>query len=134
MGVFSIILIILWAYLIFDGVYGIIKGVFHKEEKKVEKHEPKAYHKWVRISSVFFTLCGILNIVWIAMGAIYSDDNTYLIYTLITVAVCILLTAVTYRIIVKTADKKIGIQGEFSEILKESKKEEKEGKEDEKKN
>lgn len=122
MGIISLILIVLWLSLIIDGIYGIVKGYFFREQNKVSKHEPNAYHKWVRLSSVFIIICGITNTIWCILDSISEKAGyKYLILIIITVVIIIAITAVLYCLIVKPADKKIGIESEFSKILKDNK-------------
>lgn len=122
MGIFSIILIIIWLSLIFDGVYGIAKGHFFKEQDKVQKHDQNAYRKWVRISGVLLIICSAINITWSIFDAFADDfDWTYVILIVITVAIFIAIVATTYYKIVKSADKKAGIESEIDKILKEKK-------------
>ena len=65
MGILSIVLIVIWASMILTGIYGLVKGYFYGEQDKVKKHEPNAYRKWIKLSSVFVILCGVINVVWI---------------------------------------------------------------------
>ena len=106
----TILLIIIWTPLIYEGVFGLIKGYFHGEQEKAKKHEPKAYRKWVRLSSVFIVLCGALNLVFSVLDG-FSETNSmkYIVYILITVAVTIAASGVAYVGIVKPADKASGI-------------------------
>ena len=122
MGLFSIIIIVLWASVIFEGIYGIVKGYFYREQEKVKKHEPNAYRKWVRLSSVFITICGVLNVIWsILDGFSEAADSKYIIFIIITVVVAIAAVAVAYTRIVRPADKALGIESEFDKILKDGK-------------
>lgn len=122
MGIFSLILVVLWLSLLFDGIYGIVKGYFYREQSKAEKHAPDAYSKWVRITSVFIILCAVLNTIWCILDSLSKkEDNTYIVLIIITVMVMIAIAAVSYCLIVKPADKKLGIESEFSRILKENK-------------
>ena len=104
----TIILVIVWASIIFQGIYGLVKGSFYHEQKdEAKKHEPNAYRKWVRISSVFITLCGIINVILsILDGFSGAHDFKYVIFIVITAAVVIAATAVAYACIVKPADKR----------------------------
>ena len=61
---FSLILIVLWLSLVFEGIYGLVNGYFYREKSKAEKHAPDAYRKWVRITSVFLIICAVLNTIW----------------------------------------------------------------------
>ena len=122
MGIVSIILIVIWLSFILEGVYGIVKGYFYHEQNKVDKHDPDAYRKWVRLSSVFCMICGVLNAIWCILDAISENSGfIYIILIIITVVVTIAVTAVSYRLIVKPADQKIGIESEFDKILKNNK-------------
>ena len=119
MGIFTAIQIALWISLIASGVYGIAKGYFYREREKTELHEPKAYRKWVRLSSAILVLGGLINILWSILDAFNNvRDWTYVILILATVALVIVLTAVSYACIVKRADKKAGIESEIDRILK----------------
>lgn len=123
MGILSIILIVIWATTIFNGIYGLAKGYFYREQEKAKQHEPKAYQKWIRFSSVFLILCGVINVILsILDGFSKANDFKYVIFIIITVAVVIAIIAVAYTRIVKPADKAIGIESEFDKILKEDKK------------
>lgn len=117
--IFSIILIIIWASIIFNGIYGIIKGYFYGEKEKAKKHEPIAYRKWIKLSSVFLIICGILNVIWSYLEG-FSDGNDfkYVLYIIITVIVVITIIAIAYTRIVKPADKAIGIESEFDKTIK----------------
>ena len=122
MGIFTLILIVLWLSLVFEGIYGLVKGYFHREQNRVEKHDPDAYRKWVRITSVFLIICAVLNTIWCILDALSDkQDFTYTVLLIITVIVMIAITAISYCLIVKPADKKLGIESEFSKILKENK-------------
>lgn len=107
----SIILIIIWAMTIFYGIYGIVKGHFYREQEKAGKqHEPNAYHRWVRLSSVFMLICGVLNVIWsILDGFSDASDWKYIIFIIITVVITIAAAAIAYRFIVKPADEKARI-------------------------
>lgn len=122
MGIFSIILIVIWALMIVEGIYGLVKGYFFHEQEKVKKHEPNAYHKWIRLSSVLIIICGVLCVLWSFLdGFSKATDFKYIIFIIITVVVIIAAIAVAYRCIVKPADKAIGIESEIDKILKEDK-------------
>ena len=123
MGIFSIILIAIWAWVIFDGIYGIVKGYFRREREKAKNHEPNAYRKWVRLSSAFLIICGALNVIWsILNGLSEVTDSKYVILIIITVAAVISAVAVAYIRIVKPADKANGIESRFDKTLEENKK------------
>lgn len=122
MGILDVVLIILWATTIFDGVFGIVKGYFYREKEKVNKHDPVAYRKWIRLSGVFLILCGVINIILCILDAFADAFNfKYVIFIVITVAVVIAAISVLYARIVKPADKALGITSEFDEILKKDK-------------
>ena len=122
MGIFSLILIVLWLSLVFEGIYGLVNGYFYREKSKAEKHAPDAYRKWVRITSVFLIICAVLNTIWCILDSLSKkDDFTYTILIIVTVIVMIEITVITYCLIVKPADEKLGIESEFSKILKENK-------------
>ena len=122
MGIFTLILIVLWLSLVFEGIYGLVKGYFYREQNRVEKHDPDAYRKWVRITSVFLIICAVLNTIWCILDARSGkQDFTYTVLIIVTVIVMIAITAISYCLIVKPADKKLGIESEFSKILKENK-------------
>ena len=74
MSIFSLILIVLWVAIIIEGVYGYSKGHFPKEEDKVKKHDPTAYKRWVKISSVLLIICSIVNIVLSILDS-FSEAN-----------------------------------------------------------
>ena len=123
----SIILMVLWAACIYQDIFGLIKGYFIGEKKKVEKHEPAAYRKWIRISSVLLILCGALNIFWEICDLCAPDAGSfkYTILFIITLAVMIAAVSVAYVLIVKPADKKKGIESELEKEIKEILKEDK---------
>ena len=122
MGIFTLILIVLWLSLVFEGIYGLVKGYFYREQNRVEKHDPDAYRTWVRITSVFLIICAVLNTIWCILDALSDkQDFTYTVLIIVTVIVMIAITAISYCLIVKPADKKLGIESEFSKILKENK-------------
>ena len=122
MGIGSIALIIIWAGTVYNGVYALVKGFFPHEEKKAEKHDPKAYRKWVRFSGVFLTLCGVLNMIWNLLDAFSeSPDFSSVLWVIITVVVAIAIICIGYVCIVKPADKAAGIESDFDKILKEEK-------------
>ena len=120
MGILSIILIILWVVLLFEGIYCFVKGYFHKEAEKIKKHEPNAYRKWVKISGVLLILCSVINIVLGVLDSL-SDaaDWRYTILCVIVVAVMVAIISISYWIIVKPADKKSGIESEIDKIFNE---------------
>lgn len=122
MGILTIVLIVIWISTAFEGIYGIAKGYFRHEREKAKKHEPNAYRKWVRLSSVFLIIFSVLNIIWCILdGATDAFDFKYVVYVIITVAVFIAAIAVAYILIVKPADKANGIESDFDRILKENK-------------
>ena len=69
MGIFTLILIVLWLSLVFEGIYGLVKGYFYREQNRVKKHDPDAYRKWVRITCVFLIICAVLNTIWCILDA-----------------------------------------------------------------
>ena len=122
MGILSIVLIVIWASMILTGIYGLVKGYFYGEQDKVKKHEPNAYRKWIKLSSVFVILCGVINVVLsILDGFAAAGDWKYVIFICVTVVVVIAAAAVAYVCIVKPADKAMGIESEFDKILKDNK-------------
>ena len=115
MGVLSWIMVAIWAALVLNGLHGLIKGYFYHEQKKAEQHEPTAYRKWVRLCGVFLMLGSGLNIYWCVLDAFSeSSDFTYMLYLILTTAVVIALAGVFYACFVRPADKKAGIESEFS--------------------
>ncbi len=122
MGLMTIVLIVMWASVVFEGIYGVVKGYFYREQEKAKKHEPVAYRKWVRLSGVFIAVCGVLNIIWSVLDSVSkAADFKYTIYIIITVVAVIAAAAVSYTRIVKPADKANGIESEFDKILKDNK-------------
>ena len=123
MGIFSIILIILWLSVIADGIFALVKGYFPREQDKVKKHEPNAYRKWIRFSSIFVILCGVINVILsILDGFSGANDFKYVIFTAITVVIVVAVVAIAYARIVKPADKALGIESEFDKIFENEKK------------
>ena len=98
------------------------KGHFPKEEDKVNKHEPMAYKKWVKISSVILIICSIINII-LSILDFFSETNDWKFTILIAVIVilAIAIMSIAYRKIVIPSDRKAGIEGEFKKILEENK-------------
>lgn len=123
MGIFSLILIVLWIAIIFEGIYGLAKGHFPKEQNKVEKHDPAPYKKWVKISSVVLILCSVVNIILSILDS-FSEAEDWKFVGLIVLAVIltIVIMSISYRKIVIPADRKAGIEGEFKKILEENSK------------
>lgn len=122
MSIFSLILIVLWVAIIIEGVYGYSKGHFPKEEDKVKKHDPTAYKKWVKISSVLLIICSIINII-LSILDYFSEANDwkFTIMIVATVVLAIVIMSVIYCKVVIPADRKAGIEGEFKKILEENK-------------
>ena len=122
MGIVSIALIVMWAVVICNGIFALVKGYFYREQEKAKKHEPNAYRKWIRISGVLLIICGVLNIIWNILDSVSKESGfKYVIFIIITVAVVVAVIAFAYARIVKPADEAAGIESEFDKILKEDK-------------